>query len=83
ARLGRRAEAIAAGRDVIASAPGNPEHYEFFAGLCFQLGEAEEGLDALRRSARANPADPKVVLTLAGADRPAEHDLRVGRVGAD
>ncbi|HEV7223201.1 MAG TPA: tetratricopeptide repeat protein, partial [Pirellulales bacterium] len=37
ARLGRRDDALAAGRELLAAAPGNPEHYEFFAELCFQL----------------------------------------------
>ncbi len=64
-RLGRRGEAIKAGRELLTAAPGNPESHEFFADLCFQLGEIDEGLDVLRRSARANPGDPKVLLTLA------------------
>ncbi|HJT31387.1 MAG TPA: tetratricopeptide repeat protein, partial [Pirellulales bacterium] len=67
ARLGRREAALAAGRDLLAAAPGNPEHYEFFAELCFQLGEGDEGLETLRRSLRVNPSDPQVVLTLARA----------------
>lgn len=65
ARLGRRDAALEAGRDLLAAAPGNPEHYEFFADLCFQLGENDEGLETLRRSLRANPSDPHVLLTLA------------------
>lgn len=67
ARLGRGNQALQAGRDVISSAPGNPESYEFFAQLCFQLGENNEGLETLRRSVRVNPSDPKVVLGLASA----------------
>ena len=67
ARLGRRDDALAAGRDLLAAAPGNPEHYEFFAELCFQLGQNDEGLETLRRSLRANPSEPKVLLTLAKA----------------
>jgi tetratricopeptide (TPR) repeat protein len=65
ARLGRIDAALKAGRDLLAAAPGNPEHYEFFAQLCFQLGKAEEGLDALRRAVRVNPNDTKITLTLA------------------
>jgi tetratricopeptide (TPR) repeat protein len=65
ARLGRTDRALKAGRDLIAAAPGNPEHYEFFAQLCFQLGRADDGLDALRRAARVNPNDTKILLTLA------------------
>ena len=66
-KLGRRDKAIQAGRDLIAAAPGNPESYEFFSQLCFQLGEAEEGLGALRRSVRVNPTEPKGLLLLASA----------------
>ncbi len=65
ARLGRRDAALAAGRELLAAAPGNPDNHQFFAELCFGLGEADEGLDALRRAARANPSDPKAMLTLA------------------
>lgn len=64
---GRIDAALAAGRDLLAAAPGNPEHYEFFSQLCFQLGRTEEGLDALRRAVRLNPAESKTLLTLAGA----------------
>lgn len=66
-RLGRRAEALQAGRDLLAASPGNPEVYKFFADLCFQLGDQEEGLEALRRSVRANPSDPQGLITLANA----------------
>ena len=66
-RLGRREQAIQAGRDLLAAAPGNPEHHKFFADLCFQLGDPEEGLESLRRSVRANPSDPEGLLTLAQA----------------
>jgi tetratricopeptide (TPR) repeat protein len=64
-RLGRREQALKAGREVLAAAPGNPESYQFFADLCGQLGAEEEALDALRRAVRVNPADPKALLTLA------------------
>ena len=65
ARLGRIEEALKAGRDLLAAAPGNPESYEFFAGLCFELGRPEEGLDALRRAVRVNPNESGIVLKLA------------------
>ncbi len=64
-RLGRVEAALKAGRDLLAAAPGNPESYEFFSQLCFQLGRSEEGLDALRRAVRVNPNDTKITLTLA------------------
>ena len=47
-QLGRTEQALQAGRDLLAAAPGNPENYEFFAQLCFQLGKPDEGLEALR-----------------------------------
>ncbi len=65
ARLGRIDEALKAGRDLLAAAPGNPESYEFFAQLCFGLGRPDEGLDALRRAVRLDPNDTKITLTLA------------------
>ena len=56
-RVGNTEEALKAGEDLLASAPGNSEHYRFYAGLCLQVGEAKRGLDALRRNVRANPSD--------------------------
>ena len=67
ARLGRVEPALKAGRDLLAASPGSPENYEFFASFCFNLGRLEEGLDALRRAVRANPAESGVVLRLAEA----------------
>src|SRR5207244_2273052 len=67
ARLGRREQALQAGRDLLDAAPGNPENYKFFADLCFGLGERAEGFEALRRAVRVNPSEPQVVLTLASA----------------
>lgn len=65
ARLGRTEEALKAGRDLIAAAPGNPESYQFYSELCFQLGRSDEGLDALRRAVRIDPNDVKTALSLA------------------
>ena len=66
-RLGRRDQAMQAARDLLAASPGNPEVYKFFAELCFQFGDQEEGLESLRRSVRANPSDPQGLITLASA----------------
>ena len=51
----------------MAAAPGNPEHAQFFADLCFQLGAPDEGLETLRRTARANATDPQALISLADA----------------
>ncbi|HEV3121804.1 MAG TPA: tetratricopeptide repeat protein, partial [Isosphaeraceae bacterium] len=67
ARLGRADDAIRTGRDLLASGGSSPEHWQFFAELCFQLGRQDEGFDALRRSARLNDSDPKASLALAEA----------------
>ena len=58
-QLGRIDEALAAGRELIAAAPGNVETYQFFADLCFRLGRTEDGLTALRRATRVNPNEPQ------------------------
>ena len=65
ARLGRKDAALKAGRDLLAAAPGQLDNHQFFAELCFQLGQVDEGLDALRRAVRLNEADPKALLGLA------------------
>ena len=67
ARLGRKDEALKAGRELLAAAPGNVEHHQEFAELCFSLGENDEGLEALRRASRSNPSDPKATNLLADA----------------
>src|SRR5690606_12081466 len=73
---GRIDRALEAGRDLIASAPGNTEHYAFFADLCFRLGKADDGIAALRRAMRVNPSDVlmlrKLAESLAGQFRTAE-----------
>ena len=66
-QLGRRDKALQAGRDLVAAAPDNPELADFFAQLCFQLNAVDEGLNALRRSARANSSDPMALVRLASA----------------
>jgi predicted Zn-dependent protease len=67
AQLGRTDAALAAGKELIAAAPGNAETYQLFADLCFRLGRTEEGLAALRRATRTNPNDPSLLMSLAGA----------------
>ena len=64
-RLGNTAAALEAGDDLLASAPGNSEHFRFFADLCFQTGDPRRGLDALRRNVRANPNDEDALVHLA------------------
>lgn len=66
-QLGRAEEAMQAGKDLIASAPGNTDNYEFYAQLCFRLGKQEEGLDTLRKAARINPTEPHLTTVLGAA----------------
>ena len=67
AQLGQTQEALAAGRDLIVSAPGNTDNYEFYAQLCFQLGEMDEGLETLRKAVRINPTEPALIQALGSA----------------
>ncbi|MGC1272146.1 MAG: DUF1581 domain-containing protein, partial [Planctomycetaceae bacterium] len=66
-RLGKANDAMATAREVLASAPGSPDAYAFYAELCFRLGKTDDGLDALRRAARLAPSDAGPTLTLAAA----------------
>ncbi|MEM7312958.1 MAG: tetratricopeptide repeat protein, partial [Planctomycetota bacterium] len=67
AQLGRTDQALQAGKDLIVSAPGNTDNYEFYAQLCFQLGKMQEGLDALRKAVRINPTEPALIMSLGSA----------------
>ncbi len=64
-RMGNIDAALSAGEQLIASAPGNSEHYRYFADLCFRVGQPERGLDVLRRGVRGNPNDQEALLYLA------------------
>ncbi|MCA9060277.1 MAG: tetratricopeptide repeat protein, partial [Planctomycetaceae bacterium] len=67
AQLGRSAEALAAAQELIVSAPGNTDHYEFLAQMCFRLGKSEDGLNALRKAVRINPNEPHLIMALGSA----------------
>ena len=67
AQMGRADEALEAGRELIVSAPGNTDNYEFYARLCFQLGKSEEGVDTLRKAVRINPTEPHLIMALGSA----------------
>ena len=64
-RLGRRAEALTAGKELLAAGPDNPELVKFYADLCFHFGERQEALKTLRRSVRSSSADGTLILALA------------------
>ena len=66
-RLGRTEEALEAGRQVIAAAPGNSKHHQSLAELCFKLGKVDEGLAVLRRAAALDPTQLDQQLVLAEA----------------
>ncbi|MCA9034366.1 MAG: DUF1583 domain-containing protein [Planctomycetaceae bacterium] len=67
AQMGRTEEALKAARELIVSAPGNTDNYEFYAQTCFRLGRADEGLEALRKAVRINPGEPHLIMSLGAA----------------
>jgi len=66
-QMGRSAQALAAANELIVSAPGNTDNYEFLAQMCFRLGKSDEGLEALRKAVRINPNEPHLIMALASA----------------
>ncbi|MBL8810519.1 MAG: DUF1583 domain-containing protein [Planctomycetaceae bacterium] len=66
-QMGKSDEALKAANELIISAPGNTDNYEFYAQLCFRLGKSDEGLEALRKAARINPNEPQLMMALASA----------------
>ena len=66
-QMGRQDEALEAAKDLIRSAPGNTEHYQFYSQTCFRLGRADEGLEALRKAIRINPNEPALIMALGSA----------------
>ena len=68
-KLGRREPALKAGREFLTAAAGNADACDFFAQLCFRLGQFDEGIQTLRRSLRFNPGDVVTMMKLASALR--------------
>lgn len=66
-QMGRQEKALKAAQDLIRSAPGNTEHYQFYSQTCFRLGRADEGLEALRKAIRINPNEPALIMALGSA----------------
>ncbi|MFO0998996.1 MAG: DUF1583 domain-containing protein [Planctomycetaceae bacterium] len=66
-QMGRSEQALAAANELIVSAPGNTDNYEFLAQLCFRLGKSDEGLEALRKAVRINPNEPHLIMALGAA----------------
>jgi tetratricopeptide (TPR) repeat protein len=64
-RLGRRAEALKAGKELLAAGPESPEFIKFYADLCLHFGERQEAFRTLRRSVRSSAADGTLILALA------------------
>ncbi len=64
-RLGQFDAAVATGRDVIKATPGNPEAYQFFADLAFEVGQPKIAVDSLRQAVRVNPGDEASLKALA------------------
>ncbi|MDZ4849185.1 MAG: DUF1583 domain-containing protein [Pirellulaceae bacterium] len=67
AQLGRSDEALKAAQDLIVSAPGNTDNYEFMAKMCFRFGKQAEGLESLRKAVRINPNEPHLIMALGAA----------------
>ncbi len=64
-RLGEFGAALKTGREVIKATPGNPEAYQFFADLAFEVGQPEAAVEALRIAVRVNPGDEASLRALA------------------
>ena len=64
-RLGQFDDALKTGRDVIKATPGNPEAYQFFADLAFEVGQPQAAVEALRQAVRVNPGDEASLRALA------------------
>ncbi len=64
-RLGQFDTALKTGRDVIKATPGNPEAYQFFADLAFEVGQPQAAVEALRQAVRVNPGDEASLRALA------------------
>jgi predicted Zn-dependent protease len=75
-KLNHHQGALQAGRELLAAAPGDAEHYRFLANLCFWVDARAEGIEVLQRAVRIAPNDPAPLLALAWAlaesARPAE-----------
>lgn len=67
AQIGHSEAAVQAAKQLIQFAPGNTDHYEFLAQMCFRVGRVDDGLDALRRAIRINPNEPRLTLLLGSA----------------
>lgn len=64
-RLGQFDAALASGRDAIKATPGNPEAYQFYADLAFEVGQPTIAVESLRQAVRVNPGDEMSLRALA------------------
>ncbi|MDA1229218.1 MAG: tetratricopeptide repeat protein [Planctomycetota bacterium] len=64
-RLGEFDNSLKTGRAVIKATPGNPEAYQFFADLAFEVGQPQAAVEALRQAVRVNPGDGASLRALA------------------
>ena len=65
-RLGRREQALQAGRDVLAASPGNPDVYKFFSDSASSWRSGRR-IGSLAPLGCANPSEPQGLVTLANA----------------
>ena len=54
-RLGEFDNAIRTGREVIKATPGNPDAYQFFADLAFEVGQPQDAVDGIAASGPSQP----------------------------
>jgi len=64
-RLGQFDAALATGRDMIKATPGNPDAWQFFADLAFEVGQPKIAVESLRQAVRVNPGDEASLRALA------------------
>jgi tetratricopeptide (TPR) repeat protein len=65
-QLGNFAEAFRVGKEILDADARGPGAAQAFADLCFQIGQADEGLQALRAAARRS-REPELLRALADA----------------
>jgi tetratricopeptide (TPR) repeat protein len=64
-RLGQFDAALETGRELTRATPGNPQAWQDFADLAFEVGQPVAAVEALRQAVRVNPGDEASLRALA------------------